>query len=104
MKKIIGSVATLCFISVAANAADKIIIKGEPIILEKKGEVYVVPETYTLGTEYNYVTVDTEKQVCYLDKKPDLVSLNVKSISVEINGQAQIWNCYPVDPTYFVVE
>jgi hypothetical protein len=81
--------------------AEKIIIRGHPIILEKQGDVYYVPGDYKSTTTYYYVTVNGAKQVCYLEKQPTLSALNASTLEVNYNGSTLNWICYPLDVNYF---
>lgn len=105
MKNIILKPLALCFMVFSASAfADKVVINGEPLVLEKRGEIYVVPDTYKVTKDYQYVVIDGTKRACYLDKRPDFVNLDVVSINVQVGGEKGTWNCYSLDPTYFVVQ
>jgi hypothetical protein len=96
---------SLCAVIFSANAfAEKIVIIGEPITLQRQGEMYVVPETYRPTQNYQYVNIDGTKRACFLDRRPDFVNLDVVSINVLIGSQRATWNCYSLDPTYFVIQ
>jgi hypothetical protein len=105
MKNIILKTATICFLAFSASAfAEKITITGEPVTLEKRGDIYVVPDTYKPTQTYQYVMIDGTKRACFLDKRPDFVNLDVVSINVQVGADKATWNCYATDPTYFVIE
>jgi hypothetical protein len=105
MKNIITKLAASFLVVFSANAfAEKIIITGQPITLEKQGNFYVTPKTYKLSQNYQYVIVDGKERACFLDKKPDLVNIDVVSIDVQVGDQKATWNCYSPDPTYFVIQ
>lgn len=101
-----NTILKICGIAILAFSlpafADKIVIKGEPVLLEKRGEIYYAPATLKTTNTYQYVTIGTEKRVCYLEKQPDLVSLNVLMLNVDVGGQQHTWNCYSYDPNFFV--
>jgi len=105
MKNVI-KLATVCLSVVfSANAlADKVTITGSPITLEKNGEIYMVPETYKVTTDYRYVVVDGKERACFLEQRPDLTSVDVIALNVQIGTEKATWNCYAVDPTYFVIQ
>ncbi len=103
MKTIVGFVsAVLMALSIPAFA-DKIIITGEPITLEQRGQVYYLPNNYTTTTGYYYIAIDGTQRVCYLEKQPALNALDLSLVSVNVNGQQVEWNCYSLDETYFTV-
>ena len=105
MKNIIVKTATLCLALFSTSAfAEKIIITGQPIVIEKQGDFYVVPENYKATKDYHYFTIEGKDRVCFLDKRPDFASLEVISINVQIGPQKATWNCYPTDPTYFAIQ
>ncbi|WP_174223914.1 hypothetical protein [Legionella bozemanae] len=100
MKKILLIICSLTLFS-AVSYAEKIIITGQPIILEKQGDVYYVPSDYKSTTSYYYVSVNGVRQVCYIDKQPELSALNTSTLEVNYNGSSLSWVCYPLDTNYF---
>ncbi|MCS5711558.1 hypothetical protein [Candidatus Berkiella aquae] len=105
MKNMIIKTAVIGLIAFSASAfAEKLIITGEPVILEKQGDLYVVPETYKVADNYQFAVIDGTKRACFLEKKADFASLNVVTINVKVGGQQATWNCYPLDTTYFEVK
>ncbi|RUR09690.1 hypothetical protein [Legionella septentrionalis] len=86
-----------------SSHAEKVVITGEPVVLEKRGDVYVVPSAYTAATPYHYVTLDGTNRVCYAEAQPNLASLNMSTVTVDVNGTPQTWTCYDYDTTYFEV-
>jgi hypothetical protein len=62
-----------------------------------------VPKTYKVQ-DYLYAVIDGKQRACFLDKKPDLVNIDVVSINVQYGTQQATWNCYSPDPTYFVIQ
>jgi hypothetical protein len=105
MKTLIMAVSSLLFaIFSVSSFAEKIVITGEPLVLEQRGDVYYVPETATpTTTTYHYVTVGGANRVCYAEAQPSLASLNSQVINVNMGGQKVQWTCYPYDETYFSV-
>ncbi|KTC74655.1 hypothetical protein Lbir_0688 [Legionella birminghamensis] len=103
MKIITLAGAALAMLFSAATFADKVVITGSPVVLEQKGDVYYVPDTYTATTDYNYVTIGGTNQVCYLQQQPNLASLSSKVVNVEVGGKQVQWTCYAYDETYFTV-
>ncbi len=100
MKKLLVVICSLTMLN-AVSYAEKIIITGQPIILEKQGDIYFVPNDYATTTSYYYVSVNGERQVCYIDKQPELSALNTSTLEVNYNGSLLSWVCYPLDPNYF---
>ncbi|HRE32222.1 MAG TPA: hypothetical protein PLD88_09645 [Candidatus Berkiella sp.] len=105
MKNMIIKMAAIGLVAFSASAfAEKLIITGEPVILEKQGDLYVVPETYKVADNFQYVVIDGIKQACFLEKQADFSSLNVVTINVKLGDQQATWNCYPLDTTYFEIK
>lgn len=84
-----------------ASYAGKVVIIGNPVILEKQGSVYYLSNRYTVTTSYYYVILDGQRQVCYMEKQPALSALNTKTIDVNYRGSSMTWICYPYDTNYF---
>ncbi len=105
MKNVLIKAAVLSIAMVSGTAfAEKVVISGEPVVLEKQGDMYMVPGTYKARQDYQYVVIDGTKRACFLDKRPDFANLDVVSINVKVTGETATWNCYSIDPTYFVVQ
>ena len=83
--------------------ADKIVITGEPVMLEHRGDLYYLPQDYTVGTTYNYVNVECKQMVCYLEPQPAIATLTPVTINIEVGGAPSAWQCYPFETTYFEV-
>jgi hypothetical protein len=98
---VLNVIALLLMLFSFSTCADKISIKGEPVLLYEKGGVYFVPETYNASSQYNYVTFDNSKKVCYQVPQPQLSALNMKVIDVNFRGKQYRWICYNFDATYF---
>lgn len=103
-KFIISATAAGLALFSASAFAEKFVIKGQPIILQKDGEIYVVPQQTQLTREFQYVNIDGKARACFLDKRPDFVNLDVVTINVQVGAEKASWNCYSLDPTYFVIE
>ncbi len=106
MKNLIIKTAAICLtiFSASSFAFDKITITGQPVTLEKQGDIYVVPDNYKLTQNYQYVLVDGKERACFLDKRPDFVNLDVVSINVKLGGENATWNCYSPDPKFFIIQ
>ncbi|MCW8408076.1 hypothetical protein OQJ13_03720 [Legionella sp. PATHC035] len=100
MNKLLLAFLALMILNVSSYA-DKILITGQPVILEKQGNVYYVPADYKTTTSYYYVTVEGAKRVCYIEKQPALTSLDTSTLEVNYNGSTLTWVCYPFDTNYF---
>ena len=99
----LGICSALFMLFSITSFADKLVIKGAPIMLYEQGGVYYTPDTYTTTTTYNYVTIGGTQNVCYLQPQPALSVLNNQLISVNIRGQTVQWTCYNYDENYFTV-
>lgn len=108
--KIILLALISCFLtlfSLNSLAADKITIKGQPVVIEQQGEVYVpATTTYTTVTTDDgyYFTVNNEKRVCYRTVQPGLASLDLGIFAVKLGPDTVSLHCYSYSPDYFVIE
>lgn len=93
---------SLMMVSVS-SFAETITITGTPVPLEQRGEVYFTPTTFTPGGSYNYVVVNGTNRVCYAETQPNLASLDVLALQVNVGGQVMNWHCYAYSPDYFTV-
>ncbi|QMT60876.1 hypothetical protein [Legionella sp. PC997] len=100
MKKLFLFIFSLTMINVVSHAS-KIVITGTPIFLEKQGDVYYVPNDYKSTKSYYYVNLNGARQVCYMDKQPELSALNHTTLEVNYIGSTLSWICYPLDTNYF---
>ena len=104
MKKFISHAVAVSIALFSASAfAEKIIIKGSPLVLQKQGEVYVVPETYKVQ-EYQYVEINGVKRACFNDARTDFSNVDVVTINIQMGANKSTWNCYAIDANYFVVQ
>ncbi|MFA6302588.1 MAG: hypothetical protein WC627_05580 [Legionella sp.] len=102
--KTLSTIVTISLIALsAATFADKIIITGEPVILEQNGAIYTLPSNYKPSKDYYYVTVNGEKKICYLADQPTLASLNPVKLDIQIGTTIAKLTCYSYDETYFNV-
>lgn len=85
--------------------ADKVVITGDPVTLEQRGDVYYVPSNYvtTTTTAYHYVSIGGKNSICYPEQQPNLASLDMQVINVNIGGKQSQWTCYNYDDNYFTV-
>lgn len=99
------AIAVLMLVSLPVLADDKVVITGEPVVLEHTGDVYTLPSGYVETTStYHYVTVDGSQRVCYAETQPSLASLDVMAINVSVGGDSVVWHCYETNPTYFEIK
>jgi hypothetical protein len=94
---------SLLMVASAAVFADKIVIKGAPVILQENQGVYVAPNDFNATGDYYYVTVAGSNRVCYLAEQPTF-TIKPVPISVRLGEKNVTWQCYEVDPTYFEVQ
>lgn len=86
-------------------AADKIAITGEPVDLTAEGDYYVLPSDYKATTNYYYVNVAGNKEVCYAKKQHGMLAdVTPNMVKVKMNGKMMTWNCYTYSDTYFVAK
>lgn len=105
MSKFIYSTLTAALMICCTCAfADKLTVKGDPVTLEKRGDIFVAPSEYKPSTDYRFIAIGEEKSVCYLEKQPKLQSLEFKTITVDVGGKQNTWNCYTFTPDYFLIE
>jgi len=100
---ILGLSSVLLMLSSMTSFADRVVITGDPIMLEQRGDVYHVPTDYTLTGPYHFVRVGGERRVCYAETQPDLANLNVMLVHVDVNGRQVQWHCYEYDTTHFEI-
>lgn len=96
----------LCFsilYSLSASS-ERIVIEGRPLGLMPHAGYYTLAQGYREKNEYYFVNLAGTARVCYLDKKPELVSLDTVQIVVEEQGRKLRWNCYQYDPRFFEVD
>src|SRR5262245_4820883 len=104
MKKLMVSAVAIASVILSCGAfANKVVISGEPVVIEKRGDYYYVPDTYQPMADYYYVTVEGTNKVCYKSKQPNL-TLSPTTLNVEVKGSRTMWNCYDYDTNYFVVQ
>lgn len=102
MKKFLLGVSALTLLSLSAAlyADAKVMIMEKPVILQKDGQMYVVPEgTNATTTYYTYTTDSGELQYCAVTAPTELVNVNGTMIEVKMNGATKQVTCYPA--TYF---
>lgn len=83
--------------------ADKVIITGEPVLLEQHGTLYSLPQSYKPTTSYYYVTLGGMNRVCYLDRQPTLGNLDMQTIDISSEGKTIQWFCYAYDASIFEI-
>lgn len=92
-----------CLLFSVSAFADKIVISGEPIVVEKKGDVYMVPTTVTTSDHY-YFTVGDKQEVCYEKAQPALAAVDLGVAQFNIGNSNVQLNCYTYSPDYFEVK
>ncbi|MGQ3890035.1 hypothetical protein ACQUW5_13520 [Legionella sp. CNM-1927-20] len=100
-------------VSFSASAADRVVITGEPIVLQQSGSgdaiVYTLPAdaavtTTSSATTYHYVTVNGTNRVCYTSTQPNLGNIDMVTINVSVGGTTVPWYCYAADTTVFDIQ
>lgn len=81
--------------------ANKMLIKGKPVLLKTNGNFYSFPKTYQPNYNYHFVNVGGVDRVCFLNKRPELASLDRLPIYIDIDGKKLYWNCYAFDKRFF---
>jgi hypothetical protein len=105
MKAVLVKLSALVLMMLSFSSfAEKITISGSPVVLEQRGDVYYVPSTYSSTTAYNFVTIGGKNRVCYLEKQPNLASVDLMTVNVNVGGTTAVWNCYDATNTeYFEI-
>ena len=100
---ILGISLALTF-PLAASAATKIVIQGEPIAVVRSGNAYTLKDYKPTGI-YNYVTIDGTKTVCYNTPPNELSTAPAPTVvNVNVNGTTVAWSCYKFDEQFFEVK
>ena len=102
MSKIISYLIMVTLILFSASVlADRIVVSGQPVSLEQRGETYYYPaNTAAPSGDYRYVTVGNNNNVCYMQDNP-AIGVNSSLLNVDVGGATQSWHCYPAADTYF---
>lgn len=104
MKKLILNISLSVLMVLSFSAfAEKVVITGQPVMLEDHDGVYHLPAGYTTTGTYHYVTIGGTNRVCYLETQPTLTNLQPMTVNVLVEGKSVAWNCYESDPMYFEV-
>jgi hypothetical protein len=107
MKRIIKGLAIVILTGLSFYVlADRIVITGKPAQLEVHDGYFTLPPGFTPPTitNYHYVTFTGTDRVCYMDRQPQLSSLDTVQIYIEEYGKKIRWNCYQFDPRFFEVD
>ena len=91
----------VCLESLAAT----IIIKGQPIPLEYKNDIYYWPINLAIspGAKNLYITMDGVNKLCFINTAPPGLLEQMSEISINIKGQLTNWNCFPYTTTLYEV-
>lgn len=107
MNKTFLTITMLSLSMLSANVlADKIVIKGDPVVVEKQGEMYVVPSSATVTTVSSdpyLFTVNDTKEVCYKEVQPALAKVDLGIMKFKMGNDSVSMHCYTYSPEYFVV-
>lgn len=104
MKKIILSILTLSSLGFATSAiADRVVIEGGPIVIERQGDVYVPKGDFSASSEPYYFVLDNSKRVCYRQPQDTFAKIQTGPMAVRLqSGEIVNMYCYSYDPQYFV--
>lgn len=80
-----------------------IIIKGQPVPLDYRNDLYYLPANYMIKTESLYITMDGINKVCFLNEAPNRMLEQVSQINIAVNGVKEVWNCFPYKTTILEV-
>lgn len=104
MKTLVIALTSLFLASFSVIAsADKIVISGEPVVVEKQADVYVPATTVTTSDGYYFFSVDNSKRVCYKEVQPSLAKVDLGLFAVKLGNDVVSLHCYDYSPDYFVV-
>lgn len=103
MKKLLLSVTTLAIAVFSISSfADRIVVTGDPVVLERSGDMYIAPSTIAASTDgYYYFTVNETKRVCYRTVQPSLAKVDLGPMNVRLGSDTVSLHCYTYSPDYF---
>jgi hypothetical protein len=87
----------------ALGFADKIVLTGKPVALIPNADYYTFPATYTPMHSYHYVSIASDNRVCFINKQPELSSLDLLRIWIVAKDKKFFWFCYRYSPQYFTI-
>ncbi|RUQ81006.1 hypothetical protein [Legionella septentrionalis] len=92
---------SMCSVSAGAT----IFIKGLPMALEYRNEVYLLPPAKVISpnTTYLYITMDGVDKICTLNMQTDAVFDQATQVYFLINGARTAWNCHAYQTTVIKV-
>ncbi|STX29453.1 Uncharacterised protein [Legionella beliardensis] len=97
------------FAAATTTTTEKVVITGEPIVLQQTGSgdavMYTLPaDAVSTTTTYHYVTVNGTNRVCYSSAQPNLGNIDMVTINVSSGGTTSPWYCYAADTTVFEIQ
>lgn len=105
MKVFIMSLMSFLILTVGSLAlAEKIVVTGNPVVVEQQGDFYVPATTVTSTNDYYYFTFGNTKRVCYREVQPALAKLDFIIFKVRVGSDVVSMHCYDYNADYFVVE
>lgn len=96
----------LCMLFSSMVLADRVVIRGSPVVVDERAGVYV-PRTaipVTPNVDHYYFTVGDKQRVCYPKENPTFVNLNGGVVKVRVGDGDVPLHCYDYNPDYFVVQ
>lgn len=72
-----------------------VMVKGTPITLIPYKQIYQLPANYNLSDpNFIYAVIDGMGYACYSQANSQLQSLQMRVVTIYMNGQNKDWNCY----------
>lgn len=84
--------------------ADKFVITGKPGELDPHPGYFTFQANYRPTIGYRFVTFLNTPRVCFIEMRPEFVSLDRVEVKIEENGKRINWNCYRFDPRFFEID
>src|SRR5688572_26971061 len=104
MKTTLLAIMSLFFMMFSMSAlADKIIIKGTPVVVEQSDNFYV-PVSTVETSDYYYFKMGDTTRVCYKEVNPALASIDAGVFAFKLGSDSVDLHCYNYNTEYFVVE
>lgn len=101
-----ASILMIFSLNAFSETVTKMTISGVPVVVTKSGNTYMLPgtTTYTTTSDYYYIDVNGEKQVCYRNVQSTFAGINPVDLSLKIGNDEVSVKCYTYSPDYFIVK
>ncbi|WED42698.1 hypothetical protein [Legionella cardiaca] len=94
----------LWFMSMSFISSGAVIfIKGLPMALEHRNEVYILPPIVPANAITLYITMDGINKICVLDRHTNAVFEQINQVNFLLSGVKTEWNCYAYETTVIKV-